>query len=234
MPTRHLTRLDELPWQRIETVFLDMDGTLLDLHFDNHFWQEHLPRRYARRHGLSLREARARLAPRFAATEGTLAWYCLDHWTRDLALDIVALKEEVAHLIAVHPHVPQFLAALRHSGRRAVLVTNAHHGSLALKLRRTRLDRHLDAVICAHDLKLPKEVPAFWQRLQGRLTFDPAATLLIDDNLAVLQSAQAAGIRHLLAVAAPDSRQPPRTRADFPLLADFRLQAPLPLSDPSA
>ena len=34
-------------WRDIDTVFLDMDGTLLDLHFDIHFWQTHVPRRYA-------------------------------------------------------------------------------------------------------------------------------------------------------------------------------------------
>ena len=26
-----------LAWDEIDTVLLDMDGTLLDLHFDNHF-----------------------------------------------------------------------------------------------------------------------------------------------------------------------------------------------------
>ena len=39
-----------LDWQDIHTVLLDMDGTLLDLHFDNHFWLEHLPKRYAAIH----------------------------------------------------------------------------------------------------------------------------------------------------------------------------------------
>ncbi|HBT55971.1 MAG TPA: haloacid dehalogenase, partial [Pseudomonas sp.] len=32
-----------LNWNAIDTVLLDMDGTLLDLHFDNHFWLEHMP-----------------------------------------------------------------------------------------------------------------------------------------------------------------------------------------------
>jgi len=41
-----------IDWRAIDTVLLDMDGTLLDLHFDNHFWQEHVPVRYAEKHGL--------------------------------------------------------------------------------------------------------------------------------------------------------------------------------------
>ncbi|MCP4043692.1 MAG: haloacid dehalogenase, partial [Gammaproteobacteria bacterium] len=32
-------------WNSIHTVLLDMDGTLLDLHFDNQFWLEHVPLR---------------------------------------------------------------------------------------------------------------------------------------------------------------------------------------------
>ena len=45
--------MPSLPWSDIDTVLLDMDGTLLDLHFDNHFWLEHLPQRYAELHGVS-------------------------------------------------------------------------------------------------------------------------------------------------------------------------------------
>ncbi|HNG60363.1 MAG TPA: haloacid dehalogenase, partial [Cellvibrionaceae bacterium] len=36
-----------IPWQAIDTLLLDMDGTLLDLHYDNYFWLEYLPRAFA-------------------------------------------------------------------------------------------------------------------------------------------------------------------------------------------
>jgi hypothetical protein len=61
-----------------------MDGTLLDLRFDNFFWQELIPSRYAALHGLPHEEAVAVLTPRFEAARGTLEWYCLDHWSREL------------------------------------------------------------------------------------------------------------------------------------------------------
>lgn len=32
-----------IAWKEIDTVLLDMDGTLLDLNFDNHFWKEFVP-----------------------------------------------------------------------------------------------------------------------------------------------------------------------------------------------
>lgn len=211
-----------IAWDRVDTVLLDMDGTLLDLRFDNHFWREHLPRRYAEHRGLDPVGAREEIYAHYRRVEGTLDWYCVDYWTRTLGLDIAALKGELAHLIAPHPHTAEFLAAARRARKRLVLVTNAHAKALALKLARTGLESHLDAVLCAHDFGLPKENVAFWERLRAREPFAPAAALLIDDSLPVLRAARAAGIGQLLAVSRPDSRHPPRASAEFPAVADLR------------
>lgn len=210
-----------LDWNEIDTVLLDMDGTLLDLHFDNHFWLSHLPSRYAEHAGLTHEAASAALNARYAAVQGTLDWYCLDYWSATLGLDIVALKREVAHLIAVHPRVLPFLDAVRALGRRAVLVTNAHPASLELKLARTPLGGRLDAVLSSHEFGLPKEAPDFWARLREREPFDPARTLLVDDNPHVLESARVAGIRHLRGVRRPDSRGDDVVERRFALIGGF-------------
>lgn len=208
-------------WDGIDTVLLDMDGTLLDLHYDNHFWLEHVPQRYAEHHGMALEEAHAELGKRYQRVVGTMQWYCVDYWTQELSLDIARLKEEVEHLIAVHPNVEPFLLGLRSAGKRVVLVTNAHHKSLALKMRRTRLNQHFDSVICAHDIGLPKEHAEFWGKLQQVESFDPQRTLLVDDSLPVLRSAQGYGIRHLLAVRVPDTRQPEKDTQGFAAIGSF-------------
>ena len=144
-----------------------------------------------------------------------------DFSTGSLGLDIALLKQEVDHLIAVHPHVTDFLRAVRRCGKRSVLVTNAHQKALSLKLQKTSLAGGLDAVICAHDLGLPKEEPVFWERLQSVEPFDPAQTLFVDDSLAVLRSAREYGFRWLLAVLRPDTRGPERTVDEFPAIRDF-------------
>ncbi|RME33471.1 MAG: GMP/IMP nucleotidase [Gammaproteobacteria bacterium] len=210
-----------LPWHEIDTLLLDLDGTLLDLHFDNHFWREHVPLRYAERHGMDVAEAKDRLVPLFRSKEGTMQWYCVDYWSEVLDLDIAELKAEVDHLIAVHPHVIEFLDAARAAGKRVVLVTNAHQKALDLKLRKTRLGGHLDRVICAHAFGRPKEDEAFWHWLQAQEPFDPARTLFIDDSLPVLRAAADHGIRHLLAVRRPDTRGPEKDTGEFAAIDGF-------------
>jgi HAD superfamily hydrolase (TIGR01509 family) len=216
-----------LPWRQIDMVLLDMDGTLLDLRFDNHFWLEYMPRRYGERHGLDLASATAELLARYRRVEGTLAWYCLDYWTQELGMDVVLLKREVEHLIAVQPHALEFLAAVRAAGRRVVLVTNAHPDSLSLKMEKTQLAGHFDAIVCAHELGLVKEQAEFWPRLRQREPFGPATTLLVDDNLAILRTARDYGIAHLVSVLRPDSAHPPRAPGEFPAIHDFSELLPL-------
>ncbi len=210
-----------IDWREIRSVFLDMDGTLLDLHFDNHFWLEHVPLRYAQARGMALQDAKDALRARYKDTEGTMQWYCVDHWSRELGLDIALLKKEVDHLIAVHPHVTHFLQRVRACGKRTVLVTNAHQKALRLKLDRTRLAGYFDAVICAHDLGRPKEDPHFWHQLQAVEPFDPQHTLFVDDSFSVLRSARDYGFRWLLSVTRPDAKSPPRAVRDFSAIHDF-------------
>lgn len=215
-------------WNDIATVFLDMDGTLLDLHFDNHFWREHVPMRFAQYNGLEIEAAREHLFPRFQSVEGTMEWYCVDYWSQELGMDIAELKREVDHLINIHPHVIDFLSATRDCGKRITLVTNAHSKSLSLKMQRTQLAEHFDAIICAHDIGLPKEEPEFWQKLQATEPFRKSATLLVDDSLPVLRSAQKYGIEHLLAVRKPDSQAADKDVEEFNAITNFSDILPTP------
>jgi 5'-nucleotidase len=209
-----------LQWPLIDTVLLDMDGTLLDLHFDNYFWQHHLMQRYAELHGQPYAEVELRLLGMFNRAAGTLNWYSVDYWSRELDVDIVQLKREVQHLIAVHPFVEEFLERLQ-GKKRVILVTNAHRKSLQLKLERTGIGRFFEAMISSHDYQRPKEDPLFWQQLQQDLKFDPARTLLVEDHVGILETARRCGIAYLLAVRKPDSKGELRTINGFPAIEHF-------------
>jgi len=211
-----------IDWKKIDTVLLDMDGTLLDLNFDNHFWKEFVPLKFAEKQGFSIEAAKRQLEPRFKSMEGKLEWYCLDYWSDVLELDIAGLKAEVSGLISVLPHVTEFLVKAHQSPKKVYLVTNAHRGSLGLKMEKTCLHEFFDEIISSHDLGFPKEHAEFWRLLQQQVPFAKQSALLIDDSVAVLNSAKQFGIAHLISVSKPDTKKPKRLIAGYLAIEDFR------------
>jgi putative hydrolase of the HAD superfamily len=211
-----------IKWYSVDTALLDMDGTLLDLHFDSHFWLEHVPLRLAEKHCISHDDAKAKLYPQLRAQKVTLNWYCVDVLSKELELDIPALKREVDHLIAIHPHVIDFLTAVRKLGKRLVLVTDAHGKVLDLKMQHTQLNKYLDAAVSSHDMGAPKEQVEFWEKLQAVEPFKRSSTLFIDDSLPVLRAARTYGIAYLLTVTKPDSKRPARDMQEFRAIESFR------------
>lgn len=209
-------------WERVDTVLLDMDGTLLDLHFDNRFWIELLPTRWGEQRGMNYAEAAAELYPLFKAREGTLEWYSTTFWRETLGLDIVSMKRELAHLVQVLPGVEDFLQAVRESGRRLVLVTNAHDDTLEFKLARIEIGRYFDAMYTSHQFGLPKEAQGFWERVQETEPFDKTRAMFADDSLRVLQNARDYGIEQLVCMRQPDSTQVPREVADYPAVVSLQ------------
>jgi 5'-nucleotidase len=209
-------------WSAIDTVLLDMDGTLLDLRFDNWFWQELIPRRYAAAKGLDLEETRRVLAPWFIEVRGTLQWYCIEYWSRQLELDIVSIKREALARVGFLPGAREFLSRLKVSGKRVVLVTNAHPATLAiknegvaLKNEGVALSGYFHACYSTHPFDFPKESAGFWPRLAAEEGFEPQRTLFVDDSLAVLDAARDFGIGWLRAVRCPDSGLPPQATGQY-------------------
>jgi putative hydrolase of the HAD superfamily len=215
-----------LDWDHIDTVLLDMDGTLLDLHYDNTLWNHLVPARYSTEHDLPLETARNLLFEHMRLIRGQVTFYCLDHWAEFTGLDIVSLHHELTDLISYRPHAEEFLERLQMHGKRAVLVTNAHRGSLQVKNAHSDITSKLNADVSSHDYGIPKEASAFWARLIDEQPYDPEKTLLIDDNDSVLNAARDFGIRHLLTVTQPDSKRPPREALNFPTFNDFHEISP--------
>jgi putative hydrolase of the HAD superfamily len=211
-----------IDWQKIETVLLDMDGTLLDLNFDTKFWLEHIPLSIAKKKGIPLQEAKQDLESKYKSVFGQIQWYCLDYWQKELDLPIIELKHEISHLIKIRPDTVPFLDALKAAGKRVILVTNAHPDSLSLKIEKTQLDAHIDEMISCHSFGVTKEKQELWQHLQQHFKFEKDSTLFIDDSHQILLAAQKFGIKYIMAVANPNSQIPARNIDGFQNIEDFR------------
>lgn len=211
-----------IDWQVIDTVLLDMDGTLLDRHFDDYFWEHYVPEVFAGKNGIPIAQAKQTLLARYQGREGTLDWTDLDYWSRELGLDIPALKIKINHLIAVHPYVVDFLKFCRKNNKAIHLVTNAHSKTLGIKMRKTALAGYFDQIVCAEQIGVAKEDPAFWPWLEQNLGFDRKHAMFADDNEGVLDSAATFGFGALVYVAKPSSTKPVRFSTRYPSIVTFQ------------
>jgi putative hydrolase of the HAD superfamily len=209
---------DTLDWRGIDTVLLDLDGSLLDLGYDSHFWSVMVPEAWGRERGLDLATAQEQLHPILCAPQGTLDWYCIDYWSRELGLDIPAMKRADAQRVRWLPGAQQFLLRVRALGKRLVLLTNAHPMTLAIKDGSAGIVRHFDASFSAHAFDAPKEDARCWRGLATVEPYAPGRTLFIDDSLPVLRAARAAGIGTLFVVRHPDTTRAPRDHDEFPAI----------------
>jgi putative hydrolase of the HAD superfamily len=214
MPGNKPDNLDDL-LEDCDTLMLDMDGTLLDLAYDNYMWLEHIPAEYARQNDLTESAARERLYAIMKSLEGKLDWYCLEHWSDALDLDIAALHRDENERIGFLPGAQQFLQNVSDHHVRVLLVTNSHQHTLDIKTEVTDIVDYFDGVYTSHELGHAKEDQPFWHALQKAENFDPGKTVFVDDNVTVLQSARDFGVEMLLHITRPDTRHPPREHEDF-------------------
>lgn len=210
-----------IDWREIDHVLLDMDGTLLDRGFDDYFWKELVPLEYAKKHALPFEKAREELRSHYRQYLGELAWTDLDFWSRELDIDIPRLKEDASYLIGLDPTAIDFLQFLKGLNKSVSLVTNAHWKTIEIKLRKTNIDEHLDRIISAFDIGMPKEKLLFWERLRQRIGFEKERTLFIDDNEDVLRSAREYGLRYILLKTQASLKGPPQSTRDFESITDF-------------
>jgi putative hydrolase of the HAD superfamily len=212
----------DIPLGKIKYVLLDMDGTLLDKYFDDYFWEHLVPEKYAKKNDITFGKAKEELFRKYKHHEGTLNWTDIDFWSKELDLDIPALKEQIRHMIEVHPHVEDFLKMLRRHKKKVFLVTNAHYKVLDLKLKKTEIGRYFDDAITSFEMGYPKEMIEFWKKAEKRLGFDKEETLFVDDTEDILKTAKEYGIKYILHKVIASSKAKPKLSKEFMHIIDFR------------
>jgi len=215
--------LKEKLWSEVNHVLLDMDGTLLDKYFDDYFWGHLVPQKYAEKHNITFGKAKEELNIKYKSQEGTLNWTDIDYWSNELNIDIAALKEQIHHLIEVHPHVEEFLKIVKSKGKKVFLITNAHYKTLEIKMKKTKLGKYFDKVVTSFDIGIPKEEILFWNKCHKKLGFNKDTTLFIDDLVNILETAKEFGIKYLILKKKSNSRRKDNIQnTKFLAINDFR------------
>ena len=200
-----------IDWRSIDDVLLDMDGTLLDLHYDATFWLNNVHSIVANLTGEPEHAIQERFHRELKKHEGTLAWYCTDYWADFFGIDLIEAKQQLAHLIRFRPHAEQFLNVLNSLPLRTLIATNAHPDVIQLKLNVVPLEDMVDGIVSSHQYGVAKEHPDFWRALFDEYAINPDRALFMDDSSKVLDAADRAGVREVVEIRHPNLSEPPRS-----------------------
>ncbi len=196
----------KLDWNQIDTILLDLDGTLLDLNFDLEFWLEYVPEVYSKKNNIDFQSAKEIVISKINSQEGKLTWYCLDYWEKELELDIMKLKADISHLIKVHDHALTFLQSAKENNKRIYLVTNAHRKGIKLKMKMSKIQDFFDEIISSHDFGIPKQEQKFWKDLDNQININKDRSIFFDDSLDVLEAARKFKIKNVVAISKPSTK----------------------------
>ena len=212
-----------MKWDSIETFFLDMDGTLLDLSYDNYFWHRHIPKIYSEKNNITYSKAKKDFEEMYKKKQDTLDWYCLNYWSKRLKINLKSELLKTKSKIRIFPGVINFLLTLKNRNIKIILLTNCPRDMLNVKLSKTKLWGYFDKIISSEDYGFAKETDEFWNQLNKELTYNKETTVFIDDNQKVLDSAYANGIKNIVSINFPDSKDKKQVASNYKSIDDISL-----------
>lgn len=203
------------------TIIFDMDGTLLDLAYDDFIWNHQLPIRHAAMHGCTLEQSTESLFQFYQEHNHTLNWYSTRFWSSKVGVDTLALQHEFKHKVALRSGCIALLDYLKANGYACWIATNADCEGLKFKLEHTQIADYFDVIISSESIGYAKESIEFWQKLHALHPFQEKSAYFIDDTEKVLKGAEKFGIENLITIAQPSSKGNIRTESSYPILQDL-------------
>ncbi len=201
----------KIDWSAIDTVLLDMDGTLIDRHHEDMFWHGILPKAYARKNKMTLKQAEDFLFKLYASKgPKSLEWGSAALWEKDLKIGFRSLRRKIVPYIKLHPHTLEFLKFLKRNKKTVYLVTAADPSDVDIEVAHTKIGKYIDEIFTTFDFGATKHYPIFWKRFQKKIKFDSKRTMLAEDNENIARVASKFGIRYVIFKSKASSKKPPK------------------------
>lgn len=201
----------------------DMDGTLLDLAYDDLIWNHKLPERHAAMNACTLEQSHATLHDFYENHKHTLSWYSSSFWTSKVGVNTLALQYDYKKNIQPRSGCFELLEILKQRGYKCWIVTNADCAGLKLKLENINLRPYFEVIVSSEEIGHAKEFIEFWQILQNMHPFNPKNVVLIDDTAKVLNGAALFGIESLITISQPSSNKVAKNalELEYPTINDL-------------
>ena len=196
-----------MKWNSIETFFLDMDGTLLDLSYDNYFWHEYIPALYSKKNGITTQEGKRIFEKLYKNKQNTIEWYSIGYWSEVLKIDLKLEILKTKNQIKVFDGTIDLLIKLKRHKIKICLLTNCPREMLNIKMTQTKLWGYFDKIISSEDCGYIKESDEFWSYLNKNIEYNIKKTVFIDDNQNVLKYSKKNGIQNIYCIDFPDSKK---------------------------
>lgn len=188
------------PSNRIAAIVFDMDGVLIDSHpVHRRAWIQFL-----RTIGREVSEEELNFI-----LDGHKRTDILRHFLGDLSpaeLEDFGRRKDLffqqsASEVAPIPGVPAFLADLAAQNIALAVATSASETRTLETLERLHLKKFFHAIVTAGDVPRGKPDPAIYRIACERLNLSPSAALAIEDAVAGIQAARAAGVLACIGIA---------------------------------
>jgi len=189
--------------ERIRVISFDLTGTLVTEEFVDYFWLELIPQLFAKKHNLSLSEAKRIVYSGYDEIGSQdIRWYMPQYWFERFGLEIDVLNalQMVKNRVVFYPDVEDTLRLL--SGKYEIVISsNLSREFISVVLEAFDFRGFKAIFSCVSDLGLTAKTAEFYKFVSSRLGV-PASNILHigDDPEKDFENPLKAGMRAILVI----------------------------------